>query len=213
MALFSVVKRFSGRQGLSLGRPILYYDAQCRLCAKVVGWLRRLDVFHSLEFIGDLDKVATDAGLDQADLDRSAWLVDTIPLMTSGQAMTFPLVRGKGRGVYQGFYAFRRVALRLPLLWPFVPILWFPGVNLLGIRIYRWVAEHRSTVPGCGLTSSPDDPDSPGVTNRDGVCGDTTEIATKGSFPAPSLSLDEEKGQPLQSPANRLIAPQRRPGR
>lgn len=44
---------------------MLYYDAQCGLCAKVVGWLRRLDVFHSLEFIGDLDKVATDAGLDQ----------------------------------------------------------------------------------------------------------------------------------------------------
>jgi predicted DCC family thiol-disulfide oxidoreductase YuxK len=52
------------------------------------------------------------------------------------------LIEPGGR-VSGGFYAFRRVAHHVPLLGLLVPVLYLPGVPWLGVRIYRWVAEHR----------------------------------------------------------------------
>jgi predicted DCC family thiol-disulfide oxidoreductase YuxK len=91
----------------------------------------RLDLLRTLEFRSTLDTPARQAGLDQTQLDRAAWLVTP-----AGAA-------------YQGFYAFRKLALRLPPLWPVAPLLWMPGVAFWGVRFYRWVADHRTAISGC----------------------------------------------------------------
>lgn len=133
-------------------RPAVYYDSHCGLCVKIVRGLRSVDVFHSLDFRISLDDVAEQAGLRQADLNRSAWLV-----APSKQ----PDLPGKFQ-VFEGFYAFRGITLRLPLLWATVPVLWFPGVGCLGRPFYRWVALHRSSISHCpanaSLTASNDYP-------------------------------------------------------
>jgi hypothetical protein len=44
-----------------------------------------------------------------------------------------------------GFDAYRSIAWVLPIAWPVLPLLYLPGVPVLGRRIYRFVAFHRST--------------------------------------------------------------------
>ena len=41
-----------------------------------------------------------------------------------------------------GFFAFRKLALASPRLWPLVPLAYFPGTRWLGPAVYRWIA-HR----------------------------------------------------------------------
>ena len=112
-------------------RGLLYYDAGCGLCLTIVRWLKRLDRLGSLEFRDTVDGPARRAGLEPADLARSAFLV--IP---DGRA-------------FEGFYAFRRLVLRLPVLWPLAPLTWLPGGDLVGVRLYRWVAGRRADIFGC----------------------------------------------------------------
>jgi predicted DCC family thiol-disulfide oxidoreductase YuxK len=114
-----------------MSRSLLYYDAQCGFCVGTARWLHRLDILRSLEFRASLDYEAQQAGLDQDHLDQAACLVTPVGI------------------AHQGFYAFRRLALLLPLLWPLAPIMWMPGVGFLGARIYRWIADHRGLISGC----------------------------------------------------------------
>ena len=145
---------FSPRQGTSARLALVYYDAQCGLCLATARWLGRLDLFGSLELRASLDAPARQAGLDQADLDRSAWL-----LTPAGTA-------------YEGFYAFRRLALHLPTLWPVAPLLWLPGVSFGSVRLYRWVADHRATISRCRQSPETDHPaTTAAATNRLGGPG------------------------------------------
>ena len=66
-----------------------------------------------------------------ADLDRAAYLST-----------------GKGR-LHQGFYGFRMLTLRLLPLVPLAPIFWLPGMNLLGVAVYRWIARNRYRISAC----------------------------------------------------------------
>jgi predicted DCC family thiol-disulfide oxidoreductase YuxK len=68
--------------------------------------------------------------LGNADLDLAMWAVDS-----------------DGRS-YRGFYAFRLIARRIPLLWWMVPLLYLPGVAPIGVRTYALVARNRSRL-GC----------------------------------------------------------------
>lgn len=109
-------------------RTLLYYDARCAFCLTTVRWLRRLDFFRRLDCRASQDQLANQAGLNQFDLGQAAVL-----LSPSG-------------GTYHGFYAFRQLALLLPLLWPLAPLLWLPGAACVGVRLYRWVAGHRGAI-------------------------------------------------------------------
>ena len=57
-----------------------------------------------------------------------------------------------GRGqLYEGFYSLRMLTLRLPLLVPLAPVLWVPGVSLLGPVVYRWIARNRYVISRCWM--------------------------------------------------------------
>ncbi len=45
--------------------------------------------------------------------------------------------------VTRGFFAFRRIAREVPLMWPLLPLLYFPGSGLIGPPAYAWVARNR----------------------------------------------------------------------
>lgn len=122
---------FSKRKANPAKPSLLYYDARCSFCVSLARWVGRLDLLRTLEFRSTLDSSARQAGLDQTHLDRAAWLV-------TPAGVTYP-----------GFYAFRKLALRLPLLWPVAPLLWLPGMAFWGVRLYRWVADHRGAISGC----------------------------------------------------------------
>ncbi len=57
------------------------------------------------------------------------------------------LYTGKGR-LHEGFDGFKTLTLRLLPLVPLAPLFWFPGVKLLGVPIYRWIAKNRYRISG-----------------------------------------------------------------
>ena len=126
-------------------RWAFYYDGDCGLCAWVVRWLSRADLFKRIAWVPYQTLEQPPHGLSWNDLDRAAYL-DT----------------GRGR-LHEGFYGFRMLALRIAPLLPLAPILWFPGVSRLGVPVYRWVARNRYRLSRCripGLSAGP--PAAPG---------------------------------------------------
>lgn len=119
---------FAGKAGSMHKRASLYYDTECGLCLTAARWVSRLDVFERIKLRGSLDDLARVAGITEAALDRSIQLV-----CPSGKT-------------FAGFHAFRQILLRLPPLWPVAPLGWIPGAAYIGVRLYRWVADLRSSV-------------------------------------------------------------------
>jgi len=48
---------------------------------------------------------------------------------------------GSKNQLYEGFYAFRMLTVRLPLLAPLALICWLPGVSVIGVAAYQTVAK------------------------------------------------------------------------
>ena len=125
---------------------VFYYDGECGLCTGVVRWLSRMDPFNHVAWVPCQTLEQPPRGLSWDELDGAAYLET-----------------GQGR-LHEGFYGFRMLALRLAPLLPLAPILWFPGVDRLGVKVYRWVARNRYRLSRCrtpglsaGLPADPGD--------------------------------------------------------
>jgi len=104
------------------------YDGHCGFCLRSVFGLQILDHLSKIKFISFWDKVAKEKiapDLKIKDLDRAMH------------------VRSPSGKTYKGFYAFRRLSWSLPSLWLMAPLLYVPGVPLVGCRIYSKVAQRR----------------------------------------------------------------------
>ena len=112
---------------------VFYYDGDCRFCRAAVRLLARLDFGSRVQWADFRELAAPPPGLSWKDLEQAAYLERT----------------GAGHR-YRGFYAFRMLTLRLPPLWVLTPLLWLPGAHWLGERAYRWVAQNRYRISGCG---------------------------------------------------------------
>lgn len=126
--------------GMSLAQASLHvvlYDGECPFCIRSVRWLERLDWLHRLDCrpIPPPEEFST----TYPALDYSACQGELHLLLPDGR-------------VLRGFYAFRHLARLLPLLWPLLPLLHFPGVDRVGSMVYRRVAAKRywllATCPG-----------------------------------------------------------------
>ena len=113
------------------GAWTFYYDADCGMCTAVVRWLSRFDFRNRILWTPIQTLEATPKGLSYADLEEAAYLA-----------------RAPGDN-YEGFYAFRKLLLKLPLLSPLGALMWLPGVRLIGVPAYRWVARNRYRISGC----------------------------------------------------------------
>lgn len=127
-----VLKAVEGRRALNREHPkgLLLYDGQCGFCRAGLARIQALDLFgalsardlHAVEKPGDLHPALT----REACLRRMQYL--------------------EGGRLYDGFHAFRRMALRLPMLYPLLPFLWLPGMGRLGRRAYDFVARNRHRI-------------------------------------------------------------------
>ena len=111
--------------------PTFLYDADCGMCAATVRFLRRFDTRKRIAWTPIQSLDAPPQGLTRADLERSAYLT---------------CAPGDN---HEGFYAFRKLLLKLPLLSPLGALLWIPGVRFIGVPAYRWVARNRYRISGC----------------------------------------------------------------
>jgi predicted DCC family thiol-disulfide oxidoreductase YuxK len=105
------------------------YDGNCGICKKTVVGLRALAPPGAIEFVNGLDRRALNRG-GLSWLSEAAVVAD-VQVVTDGSALA-------------GFDGYRRIARRVPALWPALPLLYLPPVATLGRRIYRHVADHRS---------------------------------------------------------------------
>ncbi|WP_051009255.1 hypothetical protein [Thermaerobacter subterraneus] len=159
-------------------RLSVYYDGWCPWCRRAARWCRRLDWLNRLDLCsfrphGAIPD-ATGAGGEPAGRPAAGSPVrlpppaegpegpEACPPLSPQQAARAEqalLARGRDSGRwYQGFAAVQAVTLRLPLLWPAVPVLALLGRLGAGPALYRMLARHRPVllpVPGpCPLPPS-----------------------------------------------------------
>jgi len=98
-------------------RARIIYDGECGFCRLSVRLLQVMDLWDKLEYL---------------------------PGPKGMSEMRLELQDGK---IYSGFFAFRYISRMLPMLYPMLPLVYFPGAGLLGPYIYRWIARNRYLFP------------------------------------------------------------------
>jgi len=109
-------------------RVYVIYDGQCRFCIRSLKLFSAADIFKIFRFYDAHDEPSVAAlfpELHGADFDNAMFVVT------------------ERRAVYRGFFAFRRMIWSSPLLWPLIPVFYFPGATPVGTRLYAWVAKNR----------------------------------------------------------------------
>ncbi len=108
-------------------RDRLLFDGGCSFCGGAV------------RALGALDPTARIALVDFREQD----LKEIDPRLTRDACMRrIQFVERNGK-LTEGFDAFRRLSLKLPLLWPLAPMLYIPGMRLIGVPVYDFIARHR----------------------------------------------------------------------
>ena len=108
----------------------LVYDGYCPLCIRTMTQLDELDGGRRLRYV---------------DLEREGELAKKLLPGVSVEDMReeMAVVTPSGVGL-RGFFAFREISKRLPVLWPLVPLMFAPGSAWVGTRVYAWVAANRA---------------------------------------------------------------------
>jgi len=123
------------RGGIPRGRLPVLFDGACPLCLRSVSVLFAFDWLGRLRFLPFQEdagaRQAAAIGANPEDLRRELHVIDR---------------EGKIR---KGFFAFRAMAWHLPLLFPFAPLLYIPGMSIIGPMVYRLVADGRRRFSTC----------------------------------------------------------------
>jgi len=117
------------------------FDDRCGKCRRFIRLSSALDLAGRIEPIGLSDPRV---GREFGHFDRDALNYE------------MHVVDDHGR-VFRGFYAIRRIAREVPLMWPLAALLFMPGVSTAGEPIYAWIARTRYGSDGpiqCDTTSS-----------------------------------------------------------
>ncbi|HET8623031.1 MAG TPA: DCC1-like thiol-disulfide oxidoreductase family protein, partial [Gemmatimonadales bacterium] len=105
------------------------YDGLCPLCVRTMVVLDAFDLRRRLR--------AVDFERDWAAAAAAA------PPLSPEQARAAIHLVGPDRRVYSGFAAFRVLTRLLPVLWPFLPLVYAPLSSTFGPRIYHLIATSR----------------------------------------------------------------------
>jgi predicted DCC family thiol-disulfide oxidoreductase YuxK len=109
-------------------RAKLFYDGHCQFCQGCVRLLKAMDLFAVLEYC-DFHQSHHLSSLHQKLNQKTA-------------ASQIHLLEADGQ-LYGGFDVFKRICFLFPMLYPLIPIVYFPGMGLIGPMGYRWVAKNR----------------------------------------------------------------------
>ncbi len=107
------------------------YDGDCIFCLRTVGFLHRLDIFGRFNFVDFHDPSQ----------------INFYPDLDYARAEQRMQLKVRDRWL-EGFYAFRFMTTRMPLFWLLSPLLFIPGMDWFGERIYNWVASNRYLILG-----------------------------------------------------------------
>lgn len=105
------------------------YDGNCKLCRRTIATFRVFDIFGRLTFINALD--------EQAIATHNLFWLDSQALLADMHVV-------RKTDSWKAFYAYRVLAMRIPIFWPILPLLYVWPVPQIGKRIYRSVADSRT---------------------------------------------------------------------
>jgi predicted DCC family thiol-disulfide oxidoreductase YuxK len=109
-------------------RAKIIYDGHCRFCRESVRKLKVMDLYGTLEYV---------------DFQSHPDLTSLHPLMTKEKAKSEVFLIEPDGSLFGGFFAFRRLCLTLPMLYPMAFIMYLPGAAFVGSLVYKWIAGHR----------------------------------------------------------------------
>lgn len=112
---------------MRLAPLLVVYDGECPFCRRSKATFQALDWLSKLTFRTRLD-ISADPAYSH--------------LSPEGTLQEMQVVGGGGK-VAGGFFAVRAILLRLPLTFLPALLMYIPGVHLLGVPVYRWVAARR----------------------------------------------------------------------
>ena len=108
------------------------FDGECGFCRRSITWGKRLDWLHRMEWRARLEP-----GLQEA-----------FPQLSGEETQRrIVSIRQDGK-TYGGFFAMRDVMIHLPLTCVPALVLYVPGMSLLGVPVYQWIATHRDRFGG-----------------------------------------------------------------
>jgi predicted DCC family thiol-disulfide oxidoreductase YuxK len=110
----------------------IIYDGNCGFC------IRSLQI---------LNLFAVGAALRFHDFHQTT-IFEKFPNLRNADLQDAMYVLAWNERPHRGFYAFRRILWESPLLWPLRPLFYFPGIGLIGTRVYAWIARNRRQI-GC----------------------------------------------------------------
>ena len=109
------------------------YDGQCGFCIRALTICRALDVRGAFQF---------------HDANSREQVLRAFPELNDADFENAMFAVAPDRRVTRGFFAFRRILWESPLMWPLLPVFYFPGTSVIGPRVYGWVARNRRRL-GC----------------------------------------------------------------
>ncbi|MQF69883.1 DUF393 domain-containing protein [SAR202 cluster bacterium AD-804-J14_MRT_500m] len=116
---------------IQLHRWTFYYDGKCRFCSPIASGLRQIDLFNKISWTPFQHLSHPPGGLSWRDLDNSAYL------------------EVRPNDLRPGFKALKYLVIRLPLLFPIIPIIWALDKSHTGAAIYCWVSKNRRRLFQC----------------------------------------------------------------
>jgi predicted DCC family thiol-disulfide oxidoreductase YuxK len=111
----------------------LLYDGSCKMCRRTIASLRVFDLFGRITYVDNLD--------DQQ--------IKRLGIVLPQEALVRDMYAVVAHKSWPGFFAYRQLARRIPVLWPLIPFLYIWPVPEIGNRVYRHIADSRtcSTTP------------------------------------------------------------------
>jgi len=105
----------------------LYIDSWCPMCVRFAALLKRLDIFKSIE---------------QADIRSYEGA-----LVSKEKGLSLLASVSSKSKVYYGYDSVWQIALRLPVLWLFLPLFFIFKVSRIGHLLYNELAVKRQIIP------------------------------------------------------------------
>ena len=110
-------------------RPTLLYDGSCGFCKRSVQTLQKMDLFCVLnyknvyDFLDKGEKLPAELSSD--DVLKRMYLVEN------------------DTDAFGGYVVFRRICWHMPMMFFLIPIIFFPGMGIIGPILYGLVAKNR----------------------------------------------------------------------
>ena len=105
-------------------KPIIAYDNRCLFCINTKNKVDKWDKKKRLKWVGIDSFDYKKYNLKKEDLLEEMYLI-------------------ADDKIYKGYYTWKFISKKIPLLFPLYIISFIPGVDFIGDKIYKFISKHR----------------------------------------------------------------------